>query len=265
MLGKKYMIVFLVCYIFIQAETLGTFEIVTPKLSRIYNDVHYEFNEKMLRKQYTKWEKHNTGSYVYILDGNNTSYQLHELKNNLIFISNNSLELSIGLLDIGNKRDNMKNHYYPLKYTKGKKMRCGTTLVKKELFNKSLALDYRFPIKRHLSKSHLCKKIKLEHQYDAKYGYVNLEEEKCIGASKFNTRVNYAYGLLLLPKNEKYTNNVINKILDKYEKAWVCKEKRKQIKKEQNYSNLSLLEKSVGKEKLECLDKYLVWDENESK
>ena len=30
-------------------------------------------------------------------------------------------------------------------------------------------------------------------------------------------------------------------------------------------NNLTILERRVGKEKLECLDKYLVWDENELK
>lgn len=253
------------CSTYMQAETLGTFQVVMPKLPLVYNDVHYEFNENISRMQYDKWKKYNTGRYVYILDGNNTSYQLHELKNKLIFISYNSLELSIDLFDIGDKRDNIKNHYYPTKYTEGKKMRCGTSLRKRELFNESLALDYRFPIKRHLSKSHLCKKIKLEHEYDVKYGYLNFEEEQCMGVPNFNTKVNYAYGLLLLPENEKYTDMVINKILDKYKKAFECEHKMKQIKKEQNYSNLAMLEKAVGKETLECLDKYLVWDENESK
>jgi hypothetical protein len=264
LLGKKNILLCFLYVIYIQAETLDTFQVVIPKLPLVYNDAYYEFNKNILRKQYTKWEKHNTGRYIYILDGNNTSSQLYELKKKIIFVSYDSLEWSIDLHDIGDKRDNIKNHYYPTKYTKNKNMRCGTSLLKRKLFNESLALDYRFPIKRHLRKSHLCKKIKLKHEYDVKYGYVSFEEEQCIGTPNLNTRVNYAYGLLLLPKNEKYTDKVINKILDKYKKAFECERKMKQFKKEQNYSNLTMLEKAVGKEKLECLDKYLVWDENET-
>ncbi len=241
-----------------QAETLGTFQVVMPKLLPAYNDVYYEFNENILDRQYKKWNKYNTGSYVYILDGNSTSYQLYKLKNKLVFINNNSLELSVDV-------DSMRKKYYTISRPKGIKMRCGTPRLARKLFNESLALEYRFPIKRDLGKSTLCKKIKLVHEFDVKYGYINFEKEQCIEKPNFNIRVSYAYGFLLLPNDVKYTDEVIEKILHKYKQAWECTKEKLQHKTAKNDSNLTLLEKAVGKEKLECLDKYLVWDANESK
>ena len=75
----------------------------------------------------------------------------------------------------------------------------------------------------------------------------------------------YSYGLLMLPKETEYTDKVIQKILNKYKQAWKCEKKLLTSKKANNEQKLTLLEKTVGKEKLECLDKYLVWDENASK
>ena len=137
------------------------------------------YNKKEVQKAYEKWKKYNTGRYVYILDGNGTSYQLHELKNNLIFISNNSLELSVDI-------DSMRKKSHIISRPKGKGMRCGVPMLKKKRFNESLALDYRFPINRDLSKSNLCQKIKLEYEFDLKYGYVNFEKKQCMGVSNFN-------------------------------------------------------------------------------
>jgi len=243
-----------------QAETI---KVVIPKLPPMYKNVHYEYDENISYKQYKKWNKYNTGNYVYILDGNSTSRYLSGLKNNLIFVKDDNLEWSINLCNIRDKRDKIKNHHPP-KYD-GKKKRCGTPLMAMKFFNKSLTLDYRFPIKHYFNKTNLCQNIKLEYEYDVKYGYTSFEKEQCMGTPNFNTRVNYAYGFLLLPGNVKYTHNVINKILDKYEKALECADKKLHNKSTNNEQNLTLLEKAVGKEKLECLDKYLVWDGNESK
>lgn len=114
--------------------------------------------------------------------------------------------------------------------------------------------------------------IKEAIEVNEKYGYlsvINLARNKDNFQGtilyKFTHKSIYSYGLLLLPNDIHYTKKVTEKILDKYEQAWKCTGKKLQHKATKNDTNLTLLEKAVGKEKLECLDKYLVWDENESK
>ena len=109
-------------------------------------------------------------------------------------------------------------------------------------------------------------------EVNKKYGYLsvisltrNKDNFQGTRLDKFTHKSIYSYGLLLLPKDIQYTKEVIKKILQKYEQAWKCTGKKLQYKAPKNNTNLTLLEKAVGKEKLECLDKYLVWDENVSK
>ena len=109
-------------------------------------------------------------------------------------------------------------------------------------------------------------------EVNEKYGYlsvIGLTRKKYnsqrIILYKFTHKSIYSYGLLLLPNNIEYTQKVTKKILHKYEQAWKCTGQKLHSTSAKKNTNLTLLEKAVGKEKLECLDKYLVWDENESK
>lgn len=235
-----------------------------PKFPSVYYDVHYEFNESLLNKQYQKWKKYDTGRYVYILDGNATSYPLSRLKRKLVFVADHSLEWSVDLRDIEEGKEHVPKHSYRIKQIKSKKLHCGMFLQSQKFSNQLFSLDYMFPTVRQLSRRHTCKKIKFTYEFDPLYGYVTFEEKKCMGIPNDNTTVNYVYGVLLLPENETYTDKVMHKILNKYKKAFECA-KRMERRKAKTDTNLTKLEKAVGKEKLECLNRYLVWDKNGSK
>ena len=265
MLGKiKCFVAFFLYCVYVQADTLATFQVIMPKFPSVYYDVHYEFNESLLNKQYQKWKKYDTGRYVYILDGNATNYPLSRLKRKLVFVADHSLEWSVDLGDIEEGKEHIQKHSYHIKQIKSKKLLCGMFLQSQKFSNQLFSLDYMFPTVRQLSRRHTCKKIKFEYEFDPLYGYITFEEKKCMGIPNYHTTVNYVYGLLLLPENEAYTDKVMHKILDKYKKAFECA-KRIEWRKVKTDTNLTRLEQAVGKERLECLDRYLVWDENASK
>jgi len=107
-------------------------------------------------------------------------------------------------------------------------------------------------------------------EVNEKYGYLsvigltrNKDNFEGTRLYKFTHKSIYSYGLLLLPNDIQYTKKVTEKILNKYKQAWKCVDKKLHSKAKKNDTNLTLLEKAVGREKLECLDKYLMWNENE--
>jgi hypothetical protein len=108
-------------------------------------------------------------------------------------------------------------------------------------------------------------------EINEKYGYLsvisltrNKDNFQGTRLYKFTHKSIYSYGLLLLPNDIQYTQKVTEKILHKYEQAWKCAGQKLHNKSVKKNTNLTMLETAVGKEKLECLDKYLVWDENET-
>ncbi len=113
-------------------------------------------------------------------------------------------------------------------------------------------------------------------EINEKYGYLsairvigNRNKVNWVADHRWKYFALYSYGLLLLPDDIEYTKKVTEKILDKYEQAWECTSKKlwgkNRKKNDKKNTNLTMLEKFAGKEKLECLDKYLVWDTNVSK
>ena len=233
------------------AEKLNSVQIPFKKPLPMYDNVQYEFNKTILDRQYEKWKKFNTGNYVYILDGNSSSIQLYQFKGKIVFIKNNSLRASVNLDDIKNKKiGDIKKHFYSLKREHTGKKICGTQFQRRKYVYNSLSLDYRFPEIRGLEKSNICKNVKLEYEFDAKYGYINYEEIKCMGIPNFTA--NYIYGFIMLPKNITYTNKSIDDILNKYKAAFKCINKKS---KKQKHNNVTKLEKAVGRDILKCLKK----------
>ena len=244
------------------AEVLNTISIVLKNPSHIYSNVQYEFNKTILDRQYKKWQKLNTGNYVYILESNSSSYQLKKFNKKIIFIENNSLKVSIDLNDIKNKKTDIKKEFYYLKREHSNKKHCGTQFQWQKHFYNSLSLDYRFPKVRGLKKSNICKNVKLEYEFDIKYGYIDYEEIKCMGVPNSKSTVSYIYGFMMLPKDITYTNELIDDIINKYKIVFECINKHS---KKQKYSNMTKLEKAVGKDTLKCFNKYLIWDKNDKK
>ena len=101
-------------------------------------------------------------------------------------------------------------------------------------------------------------------EFDKQYGYVSiLQLNRPIEGRKtpdlFYGMSMYSYGLLALPKETNYTDKVVEKILDKYNKAWECEDEKPQEESTKNNTNLTKLERIVGREKLKCLEN-LVWE-----
>ena len=264
MFNKKYIIFLFMGYLNIQAETLGSVYVFSQNPQSFYSGIHYKFNEEIVNKLYEQWKRYDTGRYVYILDGNVANYPLSRLKRKLVFVADHSLEWSVDLRDIEEGKEHIQKHSYRIKHTKREQFYCGLSSQSEKFFNDAFSLDNRFPTIQRLSRKSRCENKKLEYEYDPIYGYITFEEKKCMGIPNYHTTVNYVYGLLLLPENEAYTDKVMHKILDKYKKAFECA-KRMEERKAKTDTNLTKLEKAVGKAKLECLDRYLVWDENASK
>ena len=215
-----------------------------------------------LWRQYESWQKLNTGTYVYLC-------KAHGHIDELIFVHANHIVKSMNLANIN------KNNIFTLKKVE-EISKSKDRLLERRCFRYIVSsldeylLQGKYDIVSRLSStSNAHSKFNFFLEYDKKFYYlsvINITHAKhIIYQTDVSTVMIYSYGLLMLPKETKYTDKVVEKILNKYKQAWKCEKKLLTSKKTNNEQNLTLLEKAVGKEKLECLDKYLVWDENVSK
>jgi len=209
------------------------------------------FQKKDVLKNYNKWKKYDTGTYTYMYE------ETMGIAPVLLFVKN-------GKIVQGAKRESKKKHYgFPFEmrrkkdlpnYFWGNMMGYNKTIVylntSSRRFTFHRKIDYTLVSKRFeylLDKNfeNYCETLEFWVKYDEKYGYVSriLEDYprcKCRTKSLESNR-HSVYGLFMLPKETEYTDEIVQKILNKYEQTWKCEKK------------------------LECLDKYLVWDANESK
>jgi len=218
-----------------------------------------KLDTQKLWRQYENWKKLNTGTYVYIC-------KAHGRIDELIFVYANHIVKSMHISNI-----EKKNIFTLKKVEEISKSKDRLLRRKRFRYIVSNLHEYLLQGKYDLLSglSSVYKNFNFFLEYDKKFYYlsaVNVTHGKNIEyPTDISPIVIYSYGLLMLPKDTKYTNKVIEKILNKYKQAWECEKKLLAAKRINNEQNLTMLEKAVGKEKLQCLDKYLVWDENVSK
>lgn len=224
-------------------------------------DINEHLDKKLVKVQQEKWNKRNTGTYTYLY--NNSI---------LLFIEDNKVKKSL-LLHSHKVIDR-----FVTKLIQDRNQTKRYLMKKLRFYNLLSSIDDYLIDRRFITVLHdswhtecYCDRYELQMEYNGKYGHmvslVETKSKRCIYERRsihdFPSQ-RYSYGLLMLPKETEYTDIILNKILNKYKQAWKCASEKLQHKITKNDTNLTMLEKAVGKEKLECLDKYLVWDENES-
>jgi len=215
---------------------------------KIYKErVKDSFQKKDVLKNYNKWKKYDTGTYTYMYE------EAMGIASVLLFVKN-------GKIVQGVKRESKKKYYgFPFEMRKkkdlpnyfwGNMMDYNKTMVYLNTSSHCFAfhrkIDYtlvsnRFEYLLDKSFENYCEILEFWVEYDDKYGYVSSIVEdypRCKCRTKdLQSNSHVVYELLILPKETEYTDDVVKKIFNKYEQVWKCEEK------------------------LECLDKYLVWDE----
>ena len=218
-----------------------------------------KLDTQKLWRQYENWKKLNTGTYVYLC-------KAHGHIDELIFVYANHIVKSMNIANI-----EKKNIFTLKKVEEISKSKDRLLRRKRFRYIVSGLHEYLLQGKYDLLSglSSVYKNFNFFLEYDKKFHYlsaVNVTHgENIVYPTDISPIIIYSYGLLMLPKETKYTDKVVEKILSKYEQAWECEKKLLTSKKIKSEQNLTMLEKAVGKEKLECLDKYLIWDENEQK
>ena len=228
----------------------------TQKRIKQKEDKVLELDTQKLWSEYEKWKKLNISTYVYVCKANNNVYEL-------IFVSDNHFVKSMNIRDIENE------NIFTLKKVE-EIHNSQDRLLKRRRFRFNISnLHYyllygKYDLLNGLSS--VYKNFNFFLEYDKKFHYLStinvIHGENIAYPKDISPIVIYSYGLFLLPKETEYTDDVVKKILNKYEEAWECEKKLLAFEKINNEHNLTLLEKAVGKEKLECLDRYLAWDEN---
>ncbi len=226
-----------------------------------YVPLKINFNKNEVKEVYEKWKEYNTGTYVYICDSTTlrgSKFLIYVKKNRIV--GNTPLKSNMmSTMSLKHNRLTRNNRFFlSAKNTE--------FYLINERFEKTLNNFKNIEF-------YDCRILNLA--FDKSKMYISLLGLMSLNPYQCNSRLRptdvanswyvYSYGLLMLPKDTKYTDKVIEKILDKYKQAWECEKKLLASKRINNEQNLTMLEKAVGKEKLECLDEYLVWDENVSK
>ena len=272
-----FFLIFFLCFLFNEALAIDSKLTIKKNEAVDYVPLKVNFDKIEVIKVYAKWKKYNTGTYVCIAKSTFTDddYAIH-------FIKNNTIVKYLALEDPKYiSRFNVKD--------------IDTLALKKDVFDTPVIPNSSYCIIDNIFKKALedlpnspeydCLEYNL--QFDKNNRYIRVlklgrvEKVDTIHHRKYyvpcKRRVQplifygkkevliHIDGLMMLPRGTKYTNQVIEKILTKYKQAMECKKRLLDSKKTNDEQNLTLLEKAVGKEKLECLDRYLVWDENGSK
>ena len=226
------------------------------------SDLDFDISE--VEQAYKKWKVLNTGTYTYICRPHSMMGRNVEA---ILAVKDDKIVLRMLLTKPYSKISVLHHTFHSVQNFSPKMRRDGSILRAHlncnidDIFNKVLHGYY---------KKSFYDNYKINIKYDTKYGFIS-----DLVAKKLSTKVRlytdsyswdiHMYKLLMIPKNVQYTDETLRLILDKYKQTWECEKRLLSSKKTNDEQNLTLLEKAVGKEKLECLDRYLVWDENESK
>jgi hypothetical protein len=231
-----------------------------------YVPLKINFNKNEVKEVYEKWQKYNTGTYVYVSDSTtlrDSKFLIYVKKNRVVgYTPYLATSLKSNMISTMNLKHNMltRNNRFFLSakntefYLIDKRFEKALKNFKNIEFYDCRILNLAFD------------KSKM---YISLLGLMSLNPYMCNSRLRPKDVANswyvHSYGLLMLPKETEYTEDLVQKTLNKYKQAWECEKKLLASKRINNEQKLTLLEKKVGKKKLECLEKYLVWDKNESK
>ncbi len=215
----------------------------------------YTINTEKLWKQYDKWNAVNTGTYTYLCK-TNTNGGIYRL----LFIKNKKILKSLKIL-----RKRKPN--FDIQYIDNSNKTVNILTKRKKFYYNAKDIDFYLLSKRFYQLSNGLSKeynyFDVDIEYSKKYNYIshmNVTHRELIEyATDISPIIINSYGLLMLPKDIEFTEDIVKKIFKKYRQAWECENQMLKSNKLQSDNNLTLLEKAVGKERLECLDKYLVW------
>jgi len=238
-----------------------------------YVPLKINFNKNEVQEVYERWQKYNTGTYVYISMPTfaDTFKAIHFVQKNAIikYVKINNLN-DINIQDTNNLQVSKENIFslvstdsedYLIDNIFKKALKKLAKVSKYDCFEYSLMFNKNY---NYIAALTLGKVQKYDYISKRKYFVPCKSRLKPLVIGK-NGMNQYIYGLMMLPNNTQFTDDTMRIILNKYKQAWECEKKLLAAKRINNEQNLTMLEKAVGKEKLQCLDKYLVWDENVSK
>ena len=235
------------------SQASNSLDLSTSMISGTVKDINISNIKKRLKH-------HTPKTYVYVCD-------VFPARKCLIFIKNNQVVQSIPIeknRELFSTNINLMlkdiEDYYATRKRLTQKFRGKYVIRNISIYLMKGKVDFL----QDFSNSHHNFKFYIE--FNKQYGYISTLElnrpiEGRMTPDLFYGMSMYSYGLLTLPKETKYTDKVVQKILDKYNKAWECEDEKPQKKSTKNDTNL---ERIVGREKLKCLEN-LVWDENVSK
>jgi hypothetical protein len=231
-----------------------------------YQNVKLNFDLEQLGQQYEKWKKINTGTYTYICRPNTFFGRNIEA---ILFVKNNIIVKRIVLPHDSSKKFPLYKtlHLVDSRDNEFTKTRRYRAILRGHL---NCHIDKVFvDILGNFFNSSQYVNFEVDLKYNTKYSFISNLSVKRIPNTRYLSSHSHSwsvnlYGMLMLPKNTQFTDDIVQKILNQYKQAWECEKKLLASKKINNEQNLTMLEKAVGKEKLECLDEYLVWDKNVS-
>jgi len=189
------------------------------------------FDKEEVKKVYKRWKAFNTGTYVYICKSDTIKGGKA-----LFFIKNNNI-VKFTILPKSIKND------FDIKMLEANTLEAKSILMYKQpsSFNTDSINVYLIDnwFKRALSNFEKLSWYDC-HSFSAvfntKYPYISSLklEKKHIPAYSFSCKSRprpddithilniYSYGLIMLPQETKYTNNIVKEVLKKYEKFWKC-------------------------------------------
>jgi len=232
-----------------------------------YQNVKLNFELDQLNQEYKIWKKINTGTYTYICQpntffGRNTKA--------ILFVKNNVI---VQRVILPSHRSEDFTLYQTLhlvvdgKENKFLKNRRDRAILRAHL-NCNIDEMFNDILSGYFEKSRYDN-FEIYVKYDTNYSFISTLIVKKIPNKKYYSKHSrswsrYLSSMLMLPKNTQFTDDIVKRILNKYKQTWECEKKLLAARKINNGQNLTMIEKEEEK-KLECLDKYLVWDENETK
>ncbi len=248
-----------------QTMKTSTYNSETIKEKNIdYIPLKINFDKKEIQKAYERWKKYNTGTYVFVCYKHVSIGNFSVLQ----FVKNNKIARIMKLSDDNsffNITDSVMNIKELKKRTQSRKQRKILALFL------DCYIDRLFDIvlNGYFEKGYYGN-FKMDLEFNRQYNYISELNVKKIPNKIYFSKHSHSYHirtekLLMLPKDTEYTQDVIAKIVRLYDKANRCEKEALASDKTDRDENLTALEKAVGKAKLECLDKYLVWDENVSR
>lgn len=222
-----------------------------------YQDVKLNFDLDQLNQQYEKWKNINTGTYTYICKPNTF---LGRNIGAILFVKNNVIVKRIILPPHTFKASPLYETLHLVDSTDNKfiKSRRDRAILRAHL---DCYIDNIFvDILDRISKSSRYQNFEIDLNYDTNYSFIStlivkkIPNKKYVSLHAHTWSINLS-GMLMLPKNTRFTGTVVKKILKMYDKTWEC-DRQIVLDKQPHKENLN-----IEKERLMCLENHLVWEE----